>query len=349
MSKKLTHEFVVLRTKCDRLESIKNLNLWGNDLEDISIIKNMPNLEVVSLSVNKIRTLKDFSYLKHLKELYLRKNSVSDINEVKYLANCPNLRILWLSDNPVADTKGYRSTVIKYLPQINKLDNDSPISLEEKEKAAEESSSLNYNYNNEDKSWDDVNDSKEEENVFESQNFNYDNVSNNQNFNNPQVYSNQKSEIYSNNEKNKKIKDKFNNQNNLNSNININSNINNNMNKKYSVNYDDPEAFVQKFDDMNIKYENLQRNIKRTNTTYETREREHSANNYEYKKPNNQNPSKYIPTKDTYENIVPANQNVNNTNRASNIVNCVIMLLKELNDSELELVKNEIDKKLSNI
>ena len=54
MSKKLTHEFIAMRTKCDRLESIKNLNLWGNDLEDISVIRNMYNLEVVSLSVNKI-------------------------------------------------------------------------------------------------------------------------------------------------------------------------------------------------------------------------------------------------------------------------------------------------------
>ena len=47
MAKKLTHEFIAMRTKCDRLESIKNLNLWGNDLEDISILKTMQNLEVL--------------------------------------------------------------------------------------------------------------------------------------------------------------------------------------------------------------------------------------------------------------------------------------------------------------
>src|SRR5688572_10967919 len=131
MSKKLTHEFIAMRTKCDRLESIKNLNLWGNDLEDVSVLKQMHNLEVVSLSVNKIRTLRDFSFLKNLKELYLRKNLISDISEVKFLINCHNLKVLWLSENPVAETKNYRANVIKMLPQINKLD-DNVITQDER-------------------------------------------------------------------------------------------------------------------------------------------------------------------------------------------------------------------------
>ena len=96
MSKKLTQEFIALKAKSDRLQSITKLNLWGSDIDDVSIFKKMPMLEVVSLSVNKIRTLKDFSDMENLRELYLRNNLISDIREVKYLSTCPNLKILSL-------------------------------------------------------------------------------------------------------------------------------------------------------------------------------------------------------------------------------------------------------------
>ena len=59
--KPLTKDLIFTKTKSDNLHSIKNLNLWGNDLEDLSLIEKMPNLEVVSLSVNKIATLRDFA------------------------------------------------------------------------------------------------------------------------------------------------------------------------------------------------------------------------------------------------------------------------------------------------
>jgi len=59
--KPLTLELVFNKTKSDNLNNIKNLNLWGNELEDLSLIDRMPNLEVISLSVNKINSLKDFA------------------------------------------------------------------------------------------------------------------------------------------------------------------------------------------------------------------------------------------------------------------------------------------------
>jgi cilla- and flagella-associated protein len=59
--KVLTLELVFNKTKSDNLASIKNLNLWGNDLEDLQLIDRMPNLEVISLSVNKIASLRDFA------------------------------------------------------------------------------------------------------------------------------------------------------------------------------------------------------------------------------------------------------------------------------------------------
>lgn len=89
MGKTLTPELILMKCKTDKLAQIKNLNLWGNDLDDISIIREMPNIEICSLSLNKIYSLKDFASCKKLTELYLRKNLVADLLEVKYLTMCP--------------------------------------------------------------------------------------------------------------------------------------------------------------------------------------------------------------------------------------------------------------------
>ena len=122
MSKKLTRELIAQKAKSDRIQKIKNLNLWGSNLDDISIISEMPSLEIVSLSVNKIRTLKPFANCPNLRELYLRNNLIADLKEITYLADCENLKILWLSENPICDIKNYRAKVISILPQIAKLD-----------------------------------------------------------------------------------------------------------------------------------------------------------------------------------------------------------------------------------
>ena len=39
MSKALTLELIHMKTKTNRIEQIRNLNLWGNDLNDITILK----------------------------------------------------------------------------------------------------------------------------------------------------------------------------------------------------------------------------------------------------------------------------------------------------------------------
>jgi hypothetical protein len=59
--KVLTRELVFNKTRSDNIQAIKNLNLWGNELEDLKLIEKMPNLEVISLSVNCISSLKDFA------------------------------------------------------------------------------------------------------------------------------------------------------------------------------------------------------------------------------------------------------------------------------------------------
>jgi cilla- and flagella-associated protein len=140
MGKSLTAELIMQRSKTDNFDKIKNLNLWGNDLEDVSILRELPNVEVLSLSVNKITSLKEFSHCKKLTELYLRKNAINDLTEIQYLSGLEYLRVLWLWDNPCAEHEHYRAFVIKTLPNLVKLDNTA-ISPEER------TSDLKINFN----------------------------------------------------------------------------------------------------------------------------------------------------------------------------------------------------------
>ncbi|KAJ5066481.1 leucine rich repeat protein [Anaeramoeba ignava] len=131
---------------CKTFEEIFNLDLWGNDLEDISIIKKLKNIKVLSLSVNKITSLKDFQYCDKLEELFIRKNLIKDLNEIKYLSKLENLKILWLSENPCFFNENYRKIIIYSLPQITHLD-DQKISEEERIEAFKYFSNQNQNQN----------------------------------------------------------------------------------------------------------------------------------------------------------------------------------------------------------
>jgi len=124
IGKTMTVELIHMKTKTNRVESIKNLNLWGNDLEDISIVSQMQALEVLSLAVNRVNTLKDIANCYNLRELYMRKNHLTSLSEVhRYLRGLENLRKLSLSENPLCDNPRYRQFVIKALPKLEQLDN----------------------------------------------------------------------------------------------------------------------------------------------------------------------------------------------------------------------------------
>jgi len=122
MSKKLTLEFIQSKCPNQKLEEIKNLNLWGNELEDISILANLSNLEIASLSINKIKNLEPLKNLTNLKELYLRKNLIDDFKQIENLKNLQNLKILSLVDNPVVSLPNYRKKVLEIFPNLIKLD-----------------------------------------------------------------------------------------------------------------------------------------------------------------------------------------------------------------------------------
>lgn len=131
----LTRNYVLAKTKKSDLKDVKNLNIWGSDLKDVSILREMSNVEVLSLSVNSIESLEDFSQCSALTELYLRKNHISDLRQVVYLRGLRNLSVLWLCDNPIAADPSYRYYVIRALPQLKRLD-DQDVSPDEVQNAA---------------------------------------------------------------------------------------------------------------------------------------------------------------------------------------------------------------------
>jgi Leucine-rich repeat (LRR) protein len=91
----------------------------------------MPNIEVLSLSFNKINQLQDLASCSKLRELYMRKNLISDLREIKYLVDCHNLKTLWLAENPCSSHKDYRLYIIKHLTFLERLDNDE-VTVEER-------------------------------------------------------------------------------------------------------------------------------------------------------------------------------------------------------------------------
>ncbi|XP_070152168.1 uncharacterized protein [Polyergus mexicanus] len=119
---KLTEEMVVARTRVSDFSAVKKLNCWGTELTDVNILRKMTNVEVLSLSINNIKTLADFQYCHKLQDLFIRRNNIKDLNEVCYLQGLSNLRNLWLGENPCAEKEGYRLAVLRALPNLEKLD-----------------------------------------------------------------------------------------------------------------------------------------------------------------------------------------------------------------------------------
>lgn len=124
MIKVLTEEFIKEKYfyTSKRLSELKVINIWGKELEDISILSTLPNLETICLSSNNILDLSALQNCHALKELYLRKNKIKDLNQLLHLKNLSNLRILWINDNPISQIENYRYFIEKNLPQIKNLD-----------------------------------------------------------------------------------------------------------------------------------------------------------------------------------------------------------------------------------
>uniref|UniRef100_A0A673SP81 Cilia- and flagella-associated protein 410 n=3 Tax=Suricata suricatta TaxID=37032 RepID=A0A673SP81_SURSU len=124
---KLTRKMVLSRAKASELHSVRKLNCWGSRLTDVSICREMPSLEVITLSVNSVSSLEPVSRCRQLSELYVRRNRIPSLAQLHYLKGLPRLRVLWLAENPCcgADPHLYRMTVLRNLPHLQKLDNQT--------------------------------------------------------------------------------------------------------------------------------------------------------------------------------------------------------------------------------
>lgn len=67
---KLSEEMIIARTRVSDMGHVKKLNCWGADLTDVSILRKLKNVEVLSLSVNGITTLADVQDCKNLQVIF---------------------------------------------------------------------------------------------------------------------------------------------------------------------------------------------------------------------------------------------------------------------------------------
>uniref|UniRef100_A0A3B4WR45 Cilia and flagella associated protein 410 n=1 Tax=Seriola lalandi dorsalis TaxID=1841481 RepID=A0A3B4WR45_SERLL len=109
---KLTRKLVLAKAK-------------ASDLESISIFSQMPNIKVLTLSVNRISSLAPLAGCLSLCELYLRRNMIPSLSELSHLRSLTSLKVLWLAENPCCgpESSQYRLTVLRCLPRLQRLDN----------------------------------------------------------------------------------------------------------------------------------------------------------------------------------------------------------------------------------
>ncbi len=54
------------KLKSNDLTQLKNVNLCLFEIDNLAVLRDLPNLEIVSLSHNKVSTLKDLSFCSKL-------------------------------------------------------------------------------------------------------------------------------------------------------------------------------------------------------------------------------------------------------------------------------------------
>eukprot|EP01137_Pigoraptor_chileana_P023502 Opistho-2@89861 len=121
----LTENLVLQLSKASDLKHVTVLNCWGKEIDNIDIVRHMPNLEKVTLSLNQIASLAPLSACSRITELYLRRNRIDSLAELEHLRGLTRLHTLWLKDNPVASLANYRRGVIRILPSLRHLDDSS--------------------------------------------------------------------------------------------------------------------------------------------------------------------------------------------------------------------------------
>lgn len=120
------------------LKKLKVLSLGRNSIRKIEQL-DIPQLEQLWLSYNKIDKLTGLDKLKSLRVLYMSNNLISSWTEIDRLANqCPDLVDVLFINNPICNSapsnQEYRYMMLQRLPKLVKLDG-VPVDPEEKEEA----------------------------------------------------------------------------------------------------------------------------------------------------------------------------------------------------------------------
>eukprot|EP00796_Vickermania_ingenoplastis_P006107 gene6107-4390_t len=130
----LTLNLVYQKARNDDVDRIRKLNVCSSSLQDIGVLRHLPNLELLSLSVNDIDEIGALSCCPRLTEVYLRRNQIKDINQILHLSRLRNLQVANFADNPICRDPNYRRFVIAALPSLRQLD-DTTVTNEERRSA----------------------------------------------------------------------------------------------------------------------------------------------------------------------------------------------------------------------
>lgn len=135
--KALTREMVIEKHNLQNTDmgAVKKMNMFDFKIDNINLLREMKSLEIVSLSENRISTLRDLAHCPNIQELYIRKNNIFDLQEVAHLAGLKHLKVLWFAPNPCSEHPYYRPYIVRKLPYLIKLDN-AEISKEERQAAS---------------------------------------------------------------------------------------------------------------------------------------------------------------------------------------------------------------------
>jgi dynein light chain 1 len=120
------------------LKMLKILSLGRNAIRKIEQLE-VPQLEQLWISYNKIDKLSGLDKLKNLKVLYMSNNQIAAWSEIDRLANqCPELVDVLFVGNPIftnaSSEKDYRLMMLQRLPKLVKLDG-IPVDPDEREEA----------------------------------------------------------------------------------------------------------------------------------------------------------------------------------------------------------------------
>lgn len=120
------------------LKKLKILSLGRNNIRKLEQL-DLPGLEQLWVSYNKIDKLTGLDKLKNLKVLYMSNNLINSWSEIDRLSNqCPELVDVLFLNNPIntsaASPEEYRYNMLQRLPKLTRLDG-RPVDPEEKEEA----------------------------------------------------------------------------------------------------------------------------------------------------------------------------------------------------------------------